>query len=246
MSRYFQTLKKLQQQQVEEASNSSSSAVAPAPHTPEPAPKWEPESPEQVFPELPLAYREAAWNHMLESLRSEVQSAQPALVVAGVSEVESTRRLFDGLRRQAKQRGISIRLAQLTQSQDGRILRLLPEVPDSARDPENTPPGPLAVQDFAFSGHQMKQELADWIRSSSSGTDLLVIETPGVLGSADTILVAKACDGLAIVVEPSITDRKALVTAVKRAQASDCTIVGLIISGHREWLPRWLRKLLPD
>ncbi len=130
MSRYFQTLKKLQQQQAEEASNSSSPAAAPAPHTPEPAPKWGPESPEQVFPELPLAHREAAWNHMLESLRSQSQTAQPILVVAGVSDVESTRRLVAGLRRQAQQRGISVLAARLTQSREGRVLSFLPPAPD--------------------------------------------------------------------------------------------------------------------
>ena len=252
MSRYFQTLKKLQQQQPEEASNSSSSAAEPAPYTPEPAPKWESESPEQVFPELPLAYREAAWNHMLESLRSQSQTARPILVVAGVSDVESTRRLIIGLMRQAARKGVIVQVARLTQSQHGRVLSFLPGVSDeqdSAWHGNGAAEGatdPPSVGGFDLSVAQTDQKLAEWLRSSSSGADMVVIEAPGILSSADTLLLAKACDGLALVVEPMVTDRSALKAAVKRAQASGCKVVGLIVSNHREWIPPWLRRLLPD
>ncbi len=252
MSRYFQTLKKLQQQQAEEASNSSSPAAAPAPYTSEPAPKWGPESPEQVFPELPLAYREAAWNHMLESLRSQSQTAQPILVVAGVSDVESTRSLIIGLMRQAARKGVTVQVARLTQSQHGRVLSFLPGVSDgqdSAWQGNGAAEGaadPPSVGGFDLSVAQTDQKLAEWLRSSSSGADMVVIEAPGILSSADTLLLAKACDGLALVIEPMVTDRSALKAAVKRAQASGCKVVGLIVNGHREWLPRWLVRLLPD
>jgi len=248
MSRYFQTLKKLQQQQAEEASNSSSSAAAPAPYTSNPAPKWGPESPEQVFPELPLAYREAAWNHMLESLRSQSQTARPILVVAGVSDVESTRSLIIGLMRQAARKGVIVQVARLTQSQHGRVLSFLPGVSDEQDSAwhGNGAADPPSVGGFDLSVAQTDQKLAEWLRSSSSGADMVVIEAPGILSSADTLLLAKACDGLALVVEPLVTDRSALKAAVKRAQASGCKVVGLVVNGHRNWLPRWLVRLLPD
>ena len=252
MSRYFQTLKKLQQQRNED----SPPAFTPLRETPPPpeppAPKWEPEkTPEEVFPELPLAHREAAWSHMLESLRAQSQSTQPVIVVAGVSDVESTRRLVTGLARQAERRGVSARVARLTRSQEGSLLRLVHGVSGEYDSPMKTgevsvsPDSPPSVRGFELSGSQIDSRLAEWLRVSTSGSDLLVIEAPGVLSSADTVLLAKACDGLALVVEPLITDRTALKNAVSRAQASGCTIIGLIVSGHREWLPRWLKRLMP-
>lgn len=252
MSRYFQTLKKLQQQRDEDTPTHSTLAAQPLPQASAPLPKWEPESPDQVFPELPLAHREAAWNHMLESLRSQSQSAQPILVVAGVSDVESTRRLVAGLRRQAQQRGISVLAARLTQSREGRILSFLPPAPDEADSPwqgngaeENQAELP-SVKGFDLSVANTDQKLAEWLRASSTGSDMVVIEAPGILSSADTLLLSKACDGLALVVEPLVTDRSALKAAVTRAQASGCKVAGLIVNGHRNWLPRWLRRLLSD
>ena len=253
MSRYFQTLKKLQQQRGEETPNSSPPAAEPSPPPiSAPAPKWQPEAPEEVFPELPLAHRDAAWSHMLESLRAESQSSQPIFVVAGVSDVESTRRLVTGLCRQAANRGVSVRAASLTQSQEGRLLSLvsggfdensLSWGPDEAIMSSTGPP---AIRGFELSGSQIDQNLAEWLNVSSSGSDLLLIEAPGVLSSADTVLLAKTCDGLALVVEPLITDRTALKAAVSRAKTSGCRVVGLIVSGHRAWIPRWLQRLLPE
>ena len=252
MSRYFQTLKKLQQQRDEDTPTHSTTAAQPLPQASAPLPKWEPESPEQVFPELPLAHREAAWNHMLESLRSQSQSAQPILVVAGVSDVESTRRLVAGLRRQAQQRGISVLAARLTQSREGRILSFLPPAPDEADSPwqgngaEENQAEPPSVKGFDLSVANTDQKLTEWLRASSTGSDMVVIEAPGILSSADTLLLSKACDGLALVVEPMVTDRSALKAAVTRAQASGCKVVGLIVNGHRNWLPRWLVRLMSD
>lgn len=251
MSRYFQTLKKLQQQRDEEKPPAFTPIREPSPPPEPPAPKWDPETPEEVFPELPLAHREAAWSHMLESLRAQSQSTQPIIVVAGVSDVESTRRLVTGLARQAERRGVSARVARLTRSREGSLLRLVHGVSGEYDSPMKNgevsvnPDSAPSVRGFELSGSQIDSRLAEWLRSSASGSDLLVIEAPGVLSSADTVLLAKACDGLALVVEPLITNRTALKNAAGRAQASGCTIIGLIVSGHREWLPRWLQRLLP-
>lgn len=252
MSRYFQTLKKLQQQRDEEFREPLQRLQESPPSTEVPAPKWESETADEVFPELPLAYREAAWSHMLEALRAQTHSPQPILVVAGVSDIESTHRLVMGIRRQAASKGIHVRAARLSQSQQGRLLALLP---DESDDRSSTPRaqngtdalgGLSTVRGFNFSGRQADQTLTDWLRASGAGSDMLLIEAPGVLTSADTLQLAKTCDGLAMVVEPMVTDRTALKSAVSRAQASGCTIVGLIVSDHRDWLPRWLRRLLPD
>ena len=243
MSRYFQTLKKLQQERGEEPSEMASLTMEPSLPDAGAAKIWAPESPEEVFPELPLAHREAAWSDMIEALRSQSQSSQTTLVVAGVSEVESTRRIVAGLLRQADRRGLLVRAAQLTISRVGRVLRVLPPEAETGRASSTSSPVP---EDFELSGHDIQRQLQEWLRSSLSGSDLLVIEAPGVLSSTDTLLLAKACDGLALVVEPLVTDRKALKAAVDRARTSDCRIMGLVVSGHREWLPRWLRRLLPD
>jgi len=252
MSRYFQTLKKLQQQQGDDIPEPAEPSRRLSPPPEAQAPIWEPETPAEVFPELPLAHREAAWGHMLEALRAESHSAQPILVVAGVSDVESTHRLVIGLRKQAARKGVTVRAARLTQSQEGRLLSFLPdsslelESPRKSDDSAENPAGPSAVGGFDLTMAQTGQQLSEWLRTSSSGSDMLIIEAPGVLSSADTVLLAKACDGLAVVVEPMITDRSALRTAVGRAQTSGCRIVGLIVNGHRDWLPRWLRRLLSD
>lgn len=252
MSRYFQTLKKLQQQRGEELSEVASLSIESSSPDVGAAKNWVPETPEEVFPELPLAHREAAWGDMIEALRSQSQSSQTTFVVAGVSDVESTRRIVAGLLRQADRRGISVRAAQLTISQVGRILRMQPFTAERAREVRVSPDDRAnsssshVPEDLELSGHDIQGRLQDWLRSSASETDLLIIEAPGVLSSTDTLLLAKACDGLALVVEPLVTDRKALKAAVDRARSSDCRIMGLVVSGHREWLPRWLRRLLPD
>ncbi len=72
---------------------------------------------------------------------------------------------------------------------------------------------------------------------------LTIIQAPPLLHSVDAALVARACNGLVLVVEPLHTAREMLRTAVERARTADCRILGLAISGAREWLPRWLRRL---
>jgi hypothetical protein len=165
MSRYFQTLKKLQQQRDEETRNTPAPPAAPTQETSAPLPKWEADPPEQVFPELPLAHREAAWDHMLESLRAQSQNIQPILVVAGVSDIESTRRLVSGLRRQAARKGVTVQVARLTQSQEGRLIRFLPETQGHSGSPWQAE-DPPSVEGFDLSVAETDQKLA-------SGSELL-------------------------------------------------------------------------
>lgn len=252
MSRYFQTLKKLQQRRSDEIPEGPAPALKPAADSARER-EWPAADPAEVFPELPLAGREAAWSDMIESLRAQAHSTRPSVVVAGVTDAESTRRLVHGLTKQARLRGITVQIARLTASASGRHLSLTTELEASRSrtDRADVEGGAAALgsrrpESLDLSRLEDGLGLAQWLQSVSAEADLLVIEAPGVLSSADTLLLAKASDGLAIVVEPLITDRKALKAAVNRAQASGCRLVGLIVSGHREWLPRWLRRLLPE
>ncbi len=177
---------------------------------------------------------------MLESLRSQSQSAQPILVVAGVSDVESTRRLVAGLRRQAQQRGISVLAARLTQSREGRILSFLPAAPDEAdsawqgNGAEENQAEPPSVKRIRPLGCQHRSEarrvapsFQHWFghgRHRSSRNLELRRHPPSGQGVRWTGAGRGTLGDRPVRAQGSVT----------RAQASGCKVVGLIVNGHRE------------
>jgi Mrp family chromosome partitioning ATPase len=75
------------------------------------------------------------------------------------------------------------------------------------------------------------------------GADLMLIEAPPLLHSIDGALVARACDGLILVAERGVTERRALQEAANRARAAGCTLLGVIVTSVQRPMPSWLERL---
>lgn len=191
------------------------------------------------FRDLPLAKRQAAYAGLLETLRARSSVTPAALVVvAGVTMAESIRPIVAGLIQQAKHRGLRVLSGELIISRDQRILRQRLNGDDSpSADAED---GGWSIE---LAGRNAGDAMRNWMAMAGADNDLLIVEAPPLLSSAEGALLAKEGGSLILVVEPRVTARRGFITAVSRAQASGCPILGLVMNGTREDLPRWLGKL---
>ena len=73
--------------------------------------------------------------------------------------------------------------------------------------------------------------------------EMVIIEAPPLGISVDAAMIARACDGLVLVVEAQNTPREALRDAIERADTVGCQILGIVMEGRPEYRPPWLRKL---
>jgi hypothetical protein len=83
-----------------------------------------------------------------------------------------------------------------------------------------------------------------WFEEGSGGVDFILVEAPPLDTTADAALLARACDGLVLVVESGVTSRESLLRAVRIAEASGCRLLGLVMSEPRQGLPDWVRRLV--
>jgi Mrp family chromosome partitioning ATPase len=88
--------------------------------------------------------------------------------------------------------------------------------------------------------------LNDWAERIAPANDLVVITGPPLANSIDAALLACACDGLVIVAESEITDRKALHIAAERARIAGCRTLGVVMHGTKDHLPKWIRRIVGD
>jgi hypothetical protein len=86
--------------------------------------------------------------------------------------------------------------------------------------------------------------LTRWFEQSSGGVDFIAIAAPPLDSSVEAALLARACDGLVIVVESEVTPRESLHRAVRLARASGCRLLGLVMSEPKARLPSWWRRLI--
>jgi Mrp family chromosome partitioning ATPase len=71
--------------------------------------------------------------------------------------------------------------------------------------------------------HQLAQEI-----SQSGQFDLVIYDTPPVLGLADSMLTSEHVDGLILLVSLDRVDRNLPKEAIKRIQASGASLLGLV------------------
>jgi Mrp family chromosome partitioning ATPase len=64
--------------------------------------------------------------------------------------------------------------------------------------------------------------------------DVVVIDTPPVLATADAVEIARAVDGLLFVVRANQTDEDKLKKAVERLRRVNAPLVGLVLNGVRK------------
>jgi hypothetical protein len=86
-------------------------------------------------------------------------------------------------------------------------------------------------------------ELERWFERTGS-VDFILVEAPPLDSAADAALLARACDGLMLVVQSEVTPRDSLRRSIRLAEASGCRVLGLVMSEPREALPGWIRRLV--
>lgn len=173
-----------------------------------------------------------AYGQLLDSLRSiDTRYSAPGVVLVSAGGHAPVRSVVDGLVRQARTMGVRIALAEMVFEGDERILR-------SRDDTDSNLPTATALE---LTGSASDQILRDWFDRATAGNDLLVVEGPALTHSVDGALLARSGDGLSIVLEPGVTSQEEFETAIERARASGCFVLGLVMNHHRHWLPRFLR-----
>jgi hypothetical protein len=160
------------------------------------------------------------------------------VVVAGASDFESTKRIADGLANEVIRNRLTASIAELSRAQSQPTLRMrMTSSPAAARGSNSV----VHVNTRSTGG---SPELASWLEGARSQHDVVIIEAPPLGLSVDAAVVARACDGLILVVEPRATTSAAQLASVERSEAVGCRILGIVTQGRSEKLPAWLRQLL--
>lgn len=169
-----------------------------------------------------------AYAQLLDSLRAvETSFSAPGVVLASAGSVRAVEPVLQGLRAQARRKGLRLLVAELVVSKGGRVLE--------GRDPTCT------AELLEFNRTVTEDTVRNWFERAVTGQDLLIVEAPPLSQSVDAGLLARACDGLALVVEPQRTSHHEFETAVERAKASGSFLLGMVMSQHTHWLPHFLR-----
>jgi PHD/YefM family antitoxin component YafN of YafNO toxin-antitoxin module len=256
MSNYFQSLKRLESENARERATPQAPAVVRI----EP----EPTEPESVEPQrakpvvavpmpltpVPTVARPAAMTDerliggyatLFDNLRV-LGNGVPlgAIVIAGASDFESSRRVADGLANEVIRNRLTAAIAELSRAQSQPTLRMrMTSSPVAAAEPSTSG----RIQLDLRSG-PIPPSLDTWLSDARARHDVVVIEAPPLGLSVDAAVVARACDGLILVVEPRATASSSLLASVERAEAVGCRILGIVTQGKSEKLPAWIRQLI--
>jgi len=71
-----------------------------------------------------------------------------------------------------------------------------------------------------------------WIRHLQDSYDLVIYDTPPVIGLADSLLIGPGTNGLALVTRMGVTQRTALYQTLDSLRASNMTILGIVANGY--------------
>jgi Mrp family chromosome partitioning ATPase len=263
MSNYFRTLKRLESESARDDANPEQAPARIQPvRTPAPAQTPAPESLPQVRPQPvpePPAVQEArvrdiaripsssertigSYSSLFDNLRV-IGNGAPAssVVLAGASSFEGVSRLADGLAAEINRHRLKVAIATLSRGQSYPTLRLrLFSNSDEGEKPEDLP---IPI-DLDLRSGPVPTELIEWLTQVRRSQDVLIIEAPPLGLSVDAAVVARACEGLMLVVQPRETSKDALFQSVERAESVGCNVLGLITHGAPERVPQWLRNLV--
>jgi capsular exopolysaccharide synthesis family protein len=106
------------------------------------------------------------------------------------------------------------------------VIRQLPSVGEfSVITTGPIPPDPAKL----LSSQKMKQLMADFHKAF----DLVIYDTPPLVGLADASLLAPSTDGIVLVTRMHKTDRSALKEALDSLKINRSNVLGLVINGHK-------------
>lgn len=260
MSNYFRSLKRLDAENAKERAQPAMPAIvrveAPAPSpidvappplrvTLPPPPPPQPAPPTQTIAARPIVQDErlvGGYAALFDNLRV-LGNGVPlgAIVLAGASDGESCRRVADGLANEVIRNRMTAAIAELSRAQTRPTLRM--RMTSSSPSANDSGGASSKVQLDLRSG-SLPSDLVAWLGEARTRHDVVIVEAPPLGLSVDAAVVARACDGLVLVVEPRATASAALLASVERAEAVGCRILGIVTQGANEKLPKWLRQIV--
>jgi Mrp family chromosome partitioning ATPase len=119
-------------------------------------------------------------------------------------------------------------LLPLCRETDVDRLRFLPPGP-----PSDVPSSPFLQGGLS----QVPVVLADHFR-------VVIIDAPAILENMDVAVFSGMADGVILVVGAGYTSKEDLLRSVQLLRGSGSNLLGCILSGAMESIPRWLRRLL--
>lgn len=178
----------------------------------------------------------AAYASLLDRLRAYAAQGVTAraLVLASPTASAAPGLVMEGLAAQAEQLGLRVVRGELhSPCTRGKASRTGAGAGTPARHGLSVAPRPSALD----------AEVRAWLGQHREA-DLVLVEGPPLLHSFDAALVARSCDGLILIAERGVTERRALRDAAGRARISGCPLLGVVVTGAPCPAPRWLGCLL--
>jgi Mrp family chromosome partitioning ATPase len=260
MSNYFQTLKRLEREQARDKADRPRARVeqvaATEPSEPTDLPRAR--APEVIQqPKIIDERTVGGFSSLFDNLRALGNGAPVGtVVIAGASTGESVERVATGLAAEVARNDVQVLVAELYRSGGNPMMRVRMATPtekseagrfgatkrraDAAIDTDELPK-PIRLD---LRGGPASDAVKQWLKQAHAAHQMVVIEAPPLGISVDAAMVARACDGLVLVVEAHTTPRDALRDAIERADTVGCQVLGIVMEGRPEWRPPWLRKLV--
>ncbi len=187
---------------------------------------------------------------LFDNLRSRNGSESVStlvLVGAGIDDTPTT--VTNGLATLARRRSLNVLVADIEEGMSQPVLNprnrgLRDQGPVAARAHTLDEARPY-VSSIALNlrGGPIAADLACWLDAARDDHDLTIVQAPSLGASVDGALLARACDGLVIVIDPVHTTKDMLRRSVERAQTIGCRILGLVMKGTRSELPGWMTRV---
>jgi Mrp family chromosome partitioning ATPase len=85
-----------------------------------------------------------------------------------------------------------------------------------------------------------------WIAAQRAAFDYVLIDAPPLLRFADATLVGRRSDGVVLVVEAEVTERRALVRARRQLAHAEVPVIGVVLNNVRRHVPALFERFLQD
>lgn len=180
---------------------------------------------------------------LLDNLRARGNGkAVSQVVLAGASAIDDVHGIALGLARQAERRGLRVSMAELYS--DGGVPLLQTNEPVSAQGDRAASNGPAGTSllPVDMRGGPVPEPVRQWLSSTQSRHDMLIIEAQPLTTTLDAALLASACDGLVVAVTAGETSAHGFESSIARARGAGCRLLGLVVTEPHDRVSGWLRR----